>query len=50
MLGEVHCSAHHPVGTGGVYSCVVLAGMRDTASRQFALNVRVCMLSDVVIP
>ena len=45
--------AHHPVGTGGVYSCVVLAGMRDTASRQFALNsfrdgsVRILICTDV---
>ena len=29
---------------GGAYSCCVLAGMRDTASRKFALVVGVMMM------
>ena len=33
------CSPRAPTAIGGVYSCVVLAGMRDAVSRRFALDV-----------
>lgn len=33
-------SPRAPAAIGGVYSCVVLAGMRDADSRRFALEVR----------
>ena len=35
-------SARNPLGMGGKYSCCVLAGMRDTISRKFALDVGLC--------
>lgn len=36
---KVIYSAHNPLGMAGAYSCCVLAGMRDTVSRKFALDV-----------